>query len=82
MKSTWEDPTKSYSTDTTNVPFDLIEYQDKARDIYSPRRLFELWEDVCKKYDQGFIGSYALDEMKCVIWPKLHSLSHCRFFTS
>jgi hypothetical protein len=82
MNTMWEDPTVINSQKIKGDAFDLIEYQDKARDIYSPRRLFELWEDVCKKYDQGFIGSYALDEMKCVIWPKLHTLCHSRFFNS
>lgn len=81
MNNMWEDPTVTCSQKTDNEIFDLIEYQDKARDIYSPKRLFELWDYVCKKYDQGYIGTYALDEMKCVIWPKLHSLAHCRFFT-
>jgi len=80
MKTIWEDPATNYPGNSSCDGFDLIEYQDKARDIYSPRRLFELWEDVCKKYDKGFIGSYALDEMKCVIWPKLHTLSNSRFF--
>jgi hypothetical protein len=82
MNSMWEDPMISHLQKENNDVFDLIEYQDKARDIYSPKRLFELWEDVCKKYDQGFIGRYALDEMKCVIWPKLRTLSHSRFFNN
>jgi len=81
MKNTiWEDPARYYSEEKNEHTFDLIEYQDRARDIYSPKRLFELWEDVCKKYDRGFIGKYALDEMKAVIWPKLHTLSSSPFF--
>jgi len=60
MNTIWEDPSRYYSKEKNEHTFDLIEYQDRARDIYSPKRLFELWEDVCKKYDRGFIGKYAL----------------------
>ncbi|MBS1991050.1 MAG: hypothetical protein JSS86_10280 [Cyanobacteria bacterium SZAS LIN-2] len=80
MNKMWEDPTQYYSTERSDNVFDLIEYQDRAREIYSPKRLFELWEEVCKKYDRGFIGKYALEEMKAVIWPKLHTLSSSQFF--
>jgi hypothetical protein len=80
MNTMWEDPTANYWNRTKSEGFDLIEYQEKARDIYSPKRLFELWEEVCKKYDQGSIGSYALDEMKAVIWPKLHTLCNSSIF--
>lgn len=55
--------------------FDLIEYQREARSYTVPSQLFQLWEDVCKHYDRGLIGSYQLEEMKAVIWPKLHVLS-------
>ena len=55
--------------------FDLIEYQRDARSRKQPRELFELWEDVCRKYDRGIIGSYELDEMKAVIWPNLQALT-------
>ena len=81
MDMAWEDPSRNYESKKKDV-FDLIEYQDKARDMYSPRRLFELWEDVCKKYDHGMIRGYDLDEMKAVILPKLHMLSESRLFTS
>jgi hypothetical protein len=55
--------------------FDLIEFQAEVRRVYGPRRLFHLWEEVCRCYDRGFIGQYELDEMKSVIYPKLHVLS-------
>lgn len=55
--------------------FDLIEYQQKAREMTDPRKLFELWEDCCRRYDRNEIGRYELDEMKEVIWPTLHALS-------
>lgn len=55
--------------------FDLIEFQITARNTNSPKRLFELWEEVCKRYDRGQIGAYQLEEMKSAIWPRIHQLS-------
>ena len=54
--------------------FDLVEYQYKAREISSPKKLFELWEEVCRFYDRGLIGKYELDEMKTVVLPSLRQL--------
>ena len=59
-------------------PFDLIEFQQKARETYDPRRLFELWEEVCQRYDRREIGEYELEEMKEVIWPSLNQLASLR----
>jgi hypothetical protein len=58
--------------------FDLIEFQQKARELVDPRRLFELWEDVCRRYERGEIGTYEVDEMKEVIWPLLDALASIR----
>jgi hypothetical protein len=58
--------------------FDLIEYQQKAREANSPKNLFLLWEKVCWYYDRGQIGQYELDEMKSVIWPTLRTLDTLR----
>jgi hypothetical protein len=58
--------------------FDLIEFQQKARETYDPRKLFELWEDVCKRYERKEIGEYELEEMKEVIWPSLNQLAALR----
>ncbi|MBZ0188306.1 MAG: hypothetical protein K8F91_18795 [Candidatus Obscuribacterales bacterium] len=55
--------------------FDLLEYQKKARETCDPKRLFELWEDVCRKYDRREIGTYELEEMKEVILPHLKALA-------
>ncbi|MBY0358267.1 MAG: hypothetical protein K2W82_09725 [Candidatus Obscuribacterales bacterium] len=55
--------------------FDLIEYQEQARNASSPRKLFELWEDICRRYDRGEIGKYELDEMKEAIWPMMRLLT-------
>ena len=54
--------------------FDLIEWQQRAREIGHPKTLFALWEDVCQRFERKQIGRYELDEMKEVIWPKLQAL--------
>lgn len=59
-------------------PFDLIESQQKARQTCDPRKLFEMWEDVCQRYDRREIGVYELEEMKEVIWPSLNALASLR----
>lgn len=56
-------------------PFDLIEFQQRARETTDPRKLFELWEDCCRRYERNEIGHYELDEMKEVIWPNLQALA-------
>ncbi len=56
-------------------PFDLIEFQQRARESTDPRKLFELWEDCCRRYERTEIGRYELDEMKDVIWPNLQALA-------
>jgi hypothetical protein len=40
--------------------------------------LFELWEDVCRRYERKEIGLYQLEEMKEVIWPNLKALATLR----
>jgi FPC/CPF motif-containing protein YcgG len=62
----------------TKIRFDLIEYQREARDLNQPASLFQMWEEVCRLYDQGLIGKYELDEMKSVIWPNLKAVSALR----
>ena len=58
--------------------FDLLEFQQRARDICCPKKLFELWEDICTRYERHEIGTYELEEMKAVIWPSLHALASLR----
>jgi hypothetical protein len=58
--------------------FDLLEFQQRARETCCPKKLFHLWEDVCKRYERGEIGTYELDEMKEVIWPSLEALASLR----
>ncbi|MBX9692163.1 MAG: hypothetical protein K2Z81_07250 [Cyanobacteria bacterium] len=55
--------------------FDLLEYQHMARDSKSQKKLFELWDFVCKQYERGKIGRYEMDEMKDVVWSSMRSLS-------
>lgn len=59
-------------------PFDLIEFQQRARETADPKKLFELWEDCCRRYERCEIGRYELDEMKEVIWPNLQALASLR----
>ncbi len=59
-------------------PFDLIDTQQKAREIYDPKKLFELWEEICQRFERHEIGIYELDEMKDVIWPSLQQLAVLR----
>lgn len=56
-------------------PFDLLEYQHRAREATCPKKLFDLWEEVCRRYERNEIGRYALEEMKEVIWPSLKALT-------
>ncbi len=58
--------------------FDLLEFQQEAREICCPKKLFELWEDVCRRYERREIGLYELEEMKEVIWPNLMALAVIR----
>jgi hypothetical protein len=58
--------------------FDLIEFQQKARETCDPKKLFELWEDICLRYERREIGEYELEEMKDVIWPSLNQLASLR----
>lgn len=55
--------------------FDLLEFQKKARETCCPKALFELWEDVCRRYDKRLISLYEFEEMKEAIWPNLHALA-------
>ncbi len=58
--------------------FDLLEFQKRARDMCCPKKLFELWEDICQRYERKEIGSYQLEEMKEIIWPNLQALAALR----
>ena len=59
-------------------PFDLIEFQQKARETCDPKKLYELWEDICNRYERKEIGSYEVEEMKEVILPSLKQLATLR----
>jgi hypothetical protein len=58
--------------------FDLLEYQKTAREMLCPQKLYQLWEDVCRRYERREIGPYEVEEMKEVIWPLLTALSALR----
>lgn len=61
-----------------NDAFDLLTFQKKARETCDPKKLFELWEDVCRRYERREIGTYELDEMKDVILPSLKALTQLK----
>lgn len=61
-----------------NEAFDLLTFQKKAREMCDPKKLFELWEDVCRRYERREIGTYELDEMKDVILPNLKALTQLK----
>ncbi len=58
----------------SSLEFDLIEFQQRARVIACPNRLFALWEDVSRRYERSEIGKYELVEMKDLIFPILQRL--------
>lgn len=64
--------------DTTIERFDLLEFQQRARETCCPKKLYQLWEDVCRRYERGEIGNYELEEMKEVIRPSLEALASIR----
>lgn len=59
-------------------PFDLLQFQQRARETCCPRKLFQIWEDVCRRYERKEIGRYQVEEMKEIIWPSLAMLSSLR----
>jgi hypothetical protein len=67
-----------YIPEKTPEKFDLLEFQRIARETCCPKRLFQLWEDICRRYDQKEIGLYHLEEMKEIIWPSLEALAILR----
>jgi len=67
-----------YIPEKTPEKFDLLEFQRIARETCCPKRLFQLWEDICRRYDRKEIGLYHLEEMKEIIWPSLEALAILR----
>ena len=55
--------------------FDLIDYQEQARNASAPKKLYELWDEVCQNYDKRWISEYELSEMKDIIFTSLNHLS-------
>jgi hypothetical protein len=58
--------------------FDLLEFQRRARETCCPKKLFEMWEDICRRYERKEIGKYQVEEMKEIIWPSLQALAMLR----
>ena len=55
--------------------FDLIETQQKVREIACPKLLFELWERFSCAYDRKELSKYILDEMQSVVWEQFRRIS-------
>lgn len=62
-----------------NIPgFDLIEWQQMAREMIKPEELFKFWEKINKMYLSNQIGRYELDELKDVIFERLAQLNNIK----
>ncbi len=51
--------------------FDLIQYQRDARTLTTPQSVFQMWEDVCRKYEVGAIALNEWEELKDTLWSVL-----------
>ncbi len=60
-------------------PFDIIEYQNRARALQCPRQLHELWREVKALYEQGVISKTDFDEMRALVWKHLSIVAESRF---
>jgi hypothetical protein len=55
--------------------FDLIQYQRDARTLTTPQSVFQMWEDVCRKYEVGVIAPNEWEELKDTLWSHLAETS-------
>jgi hypothetical protein len=55
--------------------FDLVEFQRNVRESHDPVVIYRTWESVCNRYDAREIGSYEFEEMKEVVFARLHVLN-------
>lgn len=55
--------------------FNLIEYQQQARDITTSASLYTFWDGICKRYEREEINDYELEEMRAVIFPRFQVLA-------
>ena len=56
--------------------FDLIQYQHEARTLTTPQSAFQMWEDVCRKYEAGMIAQSEWEELKDTLWSMLAETSN------
>lgn len=52
------------------ICFDLLDAQQKVREIRCPKELFETWERLSCAYLRKELSSYMLDEMKTIVWKQ------------
>jgi len=55
--------------------FDLIQCQREARTLTTPQSVFQMWEDVCRKYEVGMIAQNEWEELKDTLWSHLAETS-------
>lgn len=55
----FEDPVKKIESS-----FDLVYEQEMIRDIFDPKKLYNVWESYNISYRDGKIGKYELEELK------------------
>jgi hypothetical protein len=55
--------------------FNLLVYQQKARELFTPKQLFELWNEICGLYDKKQVTESELEELKDQILPRISALS-------
>lgn len=58
--------------------FDLFDFQEKVRDCFDPRKLYDMIEELCRLKQRGIIGTYEYDELAPVIRQKIRTIETVR----
>jgi len=68
---------RAFQNPGNNKPrnFDLIQYQHDARTLTTPQSVFQMWEEVCCKYEVGMIAQNEWEELKDTLWSVLAQTS-------
>ena len=54
--------------------FDLLDAQQKMREISCPKKLFEAWERLSYAYLRREVSRHMLDEMKETVWAQFRRI--------